>query len=382
MSDELPPRVEIFPTINFNSQFFNQITGALTFQQATGLFLQFPSAQGNETTNYDLTVNGNLNQNGPAIFSDTVDITSLIPPTSSQLIPASNDSSTKIPTTAWVQSAISLLGTPILSAVLTAGNSAGSTDINMNNRNISALNTLSFATTSQNTAYTGGTPGTYTNVGMTLDANGKISSIASGTLSPNVVKTAWAFGNNVSAFGITFTINIPLSGSGFQPANKYVSFRLTFNQDSNISGTINQSSMSTTCILNLFPGRFNANWLTQAGAPAAQKTRGLISDNTIYTTTPLGTYIVNDATYCPLGRQFWCTDLLYTISGTPAQSAKLNISGGAGVNQVSIVIVNPNGYSSTLVAQNFNLSLELLNNAGITGITTTGFSTYGGVDIL
>jgi len=38
--------------------------------------------------------------NGPASFSSTT------PPTSAQTIPASNDSSTKIPTTAWVQSAI------------------------------------------------------------------------------------------------------------------------------------------------------------------------------------------------------------------------------------------------------------------------------------
>ena len=39
--------------------------------------------------------------NGPAIFSSTT------PPTSSQTLPASTDSSTNIPTTAWVQSAIS-----------------------------------------------------------------------------------------------------------------------------------------------------------------------------------------------------------------------------------------------------------------------------------
>lgn len=380
MSDELPPKVEIFPTINYNSQFFSSISGALTFQQATGLFLQFPSAQGNETTNYDLTVNGNLNQNGPAIFTDTTNFTSTTPPTSSQLIPASNDSSTKIPTTAWVQSAISLLGTPILSAVLTAGNSAGTNNINMNNRNITGINTLSFATTSQNTAYTGGTPGTYTNVGMTLDANGKISSISSGTLSPLTVKRAYAYINNLSSQIAQFTINIPVSGTLY-PRNQMVAFRLEFNQESYISSSVNQSFMNTSCILNLYPGRFVAGWLTQAGAQPTQYSRGIISDNTINATTATTQFVVNDATYCPFGRQFWANDLKYTLGGTPAIVGKLNISGGAGTNQVVITVVNPSGYNGTVISQNFNLSLELLNPASSTTITTSGFSTFGGVDI-
>lgn len=382
MSDELPPRVEIFPTINFNSQFFNQITGALTFQQATGLFLQFPSAQGNETTNYDLTVNGNLNQNGPSIFTDTVDITSLIPPTSSQIIPASNDSSTKIPTTAWVQNAISLSGTPDLSAVLTAGNSAGTNNINMNNKNIIGVNTLSFASTSQTSAYTGGTAGTYTNVGMTLDANGKISSISSGTLSPLVVKRAYAYTNNISVSLIQFTINIPLSGSGFYGRNQFVSFRLCFHQESYISGGVNQSFMNTDCILNLYPGRFTASWLSQnAGTILDEYSRGMISDNTIYATSSTANFVVNDATYCPLGRQFWCTNLSYTVGGSTTIGTRLNISGGAGVNQVYIYILNPAGYPSATIPQNFNISLELLNTENITGITTSGFAGFGGVDI-
>ena len=55
---------------------------------------------GNPTTSF--SCNGtNSTINGPAIFSSTT------PPTSAQTIPASNDSSTIIPTTAWVQSAIS-----------------------------------------------------------------------------------------------------------------------------------------------------------------------------------------------------------------------------------------------------------------------------------
>lgn len=39
----------------------------------------------------------------------------------------------------------------------------------------------------QNTAYTGGTAGTYTNTNMTIDANGKISAISSGTAPTNLL---------------------------------------------------------------------------------------------------------------------------------------------------------------------------------------------------
>lgn len=57
---ELPPNVELFNTINFNSAFFtNANTGYLTFSEATSLFVQYPTAQGKETLQ-NTTVNGNL----------------------------------------------------------------------------------------------------------------------------------------------------------------------------------------------------------------------------------------------------------------------------------------------------------------------------------
>lgn len=394
MSLNLPPN-NLEPITIFNPANFIDLSGGLTIEYANANYLKFPTAQGAENLldinvsgtadfNSTVNVNGNLFVNNPSIFSDTVDITSTVPPTSSQIIPATNDSSTKIPTTAWVQSVISATppSTSNLSAVLTVGNSAGTNNINMNNQNISGLNTLSFASTSQTSAYTGGTAGTYTNVGMTLDSNGKISSISSGTLSPLTVKRAYAYGNNITASLIQFNINIPLSGSSFTPRNQFVSFRLTFNQESYISGGVNQSFMTTDCILNLYPGRFTAGWLTQnAGAVLDEYSRGMISDNTIYATSSTANYVVNDATYCPFGRQFWSTNLSYTAGGSPAIGTRLNISGGAGTNQVYIYVLNPAGYPNAAIPQNFNISLELLNTSGSSGITTTGFSTYGGVDI-
>jgi hypothetical protein len=63
-------------------------------------YLRFPNAQGPENM-ADTNINGVLITNSTVNFNDTT------APTSNQVIPASNDSSTKIPTTAWVQSAIS-----------------------------------------------------------------------------------------------------------------------------------------------------------------------------------------------------------------------------------------------------------------------------------
>lgn len=69
MSDNIPPNVPIFNGINYNSQFFSNNTDGLTYDQASKLFLTFPGAQGNESTNYDFTVNGSLYSNTNAVFS-------------------------------------------------------------------------------------------------------------------------------------------------------------------------------------------------------------------------------------------------------------------------------------------------------------------------
>jgi microcystin-dependent protein len=162
----------------------------LTQAQADARYLRFPTAQGTENL-------AAINVNGVATFNSGVNFASTAPPTSSQTIPASNDSSTKIPTTAWVQSAITAGSSNTLAEVLVAGNNAGSQDINMNNQNISGVNTISFATTSQNTAYTGAPAGTYTDTNMTIDANGKITAISSGTPTSSVLTgTIVAFAGN------------------------------------------------------------------------------------------------------------------------------------------------------------------------------------------
>jgi hypothetical protein len=91
MSAYNPPRenVPIFDASLFSTE--NDDT--LTRQVANSSFLQFPIAQGTETLK-DIIVEG------------TASFTNVAPPTSTATQPASNDSSTKMPTTAWVQGAI------------------------------------------------------------------------------------------------------------------------------------------------------------------------------------------------------------------------------------------------------------------------------------
>ena len=177
MSVNIPPNPNVS---TFNNLYWIQGDNSLTTAEGDLRYLKFPVAQGTE--NLQTT-----NVNGVLTANSGVNFTSVNPPTSSQVIPASNDSSTKIPTTAWVQSAITGGSSNTLTDVLIAGNSAGLQPINMNNQNISAVNTLSFATTSQTSAYTGGAAGTYTDTNMTIDANGKISAISSGAAASSVL---------------------------------------------------------------------------------------------------------------------------------------------------------------------------------------------------
>jgi hypothetical protein len=95
MSAYYPPRenVPIFDA----SLFSTENDAILTRQVANSSFLQFPIAQGTETLK-DIIVEG------------TASFTNVAPPTSTATQPASNDSSTKMPTTAWVQGAITANG--------------------------------------------------------------------------------------------------------------------------------------------------------------------------------------------------------------------------------------------------------------------------------
>ena len=97
MSVNPPP----FPNVDrFNNLYWiTSDTGGLTQAQADLLYLQFPTAQGTENM-AATNINGALTAVGTASF------TNVAPPTSTATQPVAADSSTKMPTTAWVQTAI------------------------------------------------------------------------------------------------------------------------------------------------------------------------------------------------------------------------------------------------------------------------------------
>ena len=130
--------------------------------------------------------------------------------------------------------------TPTLSSVLTAGNFAGSSSINMNNNAITGVNNLTLQTGSityfdtkvQDSAFkgAGASAGSYTNTNMTIDANGKISAISSGSagVSQNlasVLATTPNAGNggNLSMTGISsITLNSNTSAINFGAVSRAV----------------------------------------------------------------------------------------------------------------------------------------------------------------
>jgi len=174
-----PPRenVPIFDSSNFEIN-----NTALTVDTGLDYFLAFPTAQGAETL-ADTTVAGSFTALGTANFSSTV-LGSL---TSSALQPPSNDSSTKIPTTAWVQTAVSGGGSsPNLSQVLLVGNSAGATSINMNNNPISNVTTLNLSgilTTTNEIDMTGTSP----TLGTIKSRQYRFRDINTGTLNTSAI---------------------------------------------------------------------------------------------------------------------------------------------------------------------------------------------------
>jgi hypothetical protein len=118
------------PTENlaiFDPSVFLQQDIALTTAIGDTRYLRYPNAQGTENM-ADTNINGILTTNSTVNFNETT-LGSL---TSLAIQPASNDSSTKVPTTAWVQTAIAGAPSSTLNAVLSNGNTATGTYANIN----------------------------------------------------------------------------------------------------------------------------------------------------------------------------------------------------------------------------------------------------------
>jgi len=90
------------PTENlaiFDPRVFSNDITPITTGEGDKRYLRFPNAQGTENL-------ADMNVGGSAVFSGTATFNNTALPTSAGTIPAFNDNTTKIPTTAWVQTAI------------------------------------------------------------------------------------------------------------------------------------------------------------------------------------------------------------------------------------------------------------------------------------
>jgi len=162
MSVNPPPS----PNVNrFNNIYWISADDGLTIGVGDLRYLKFPNAQGTETL-LTTNVNGTLTATGLVNFTNTN------PPTSSATQPASTDSSTKIPTTAWVQTAITTASeTTISTAVATAGFQEG---LILQDKNYD-YNTI--VGMSQNSIFAG----VYNGTCFACSANGSVCGVTNGS---------------------------------------------------------------------------------------------------------------------------------------------------------------------------------------------------------
>jgi len=163
-----------------------------------------------------------------------------------------------------------LSSVPGLSQVLTASNTAGGL-------NITSLGSLGFATTSMTSAYTGGTPGTYTNTNLTIDANGKISAISNGSGGSQFVPAFHNFSNYQTGNAYGYSQGAYINWSSGWSSLDYVIIRVraTGNWGNSGSGWQNYATTSGELIIRPFHapsggigslGTPNIFWSTNSGS--------------------------------------------------------------------------------------------------------------------
>lgn len=240
-----PPRenVPIFDSFNFEIN-----NTALTVDTGLEYFLAYPTAQGAQTMD-NTNISGTLTAFGSANFTSTIE-GSL---TSSATQPLPNDNTTKIPTTAWVQTAIATGGVAeTLSQILQSGNSANIYDIDMNENDVYDIDNVKTKVVNFRDISTGAATTTriyQDNLVLTLDNTQLNSSIIFQTnTSGNVSVTPLSIGNTVNNMNVALDMTNTGSLSNAQVRARYFTFRDLDTSVITSSGMYFQSSVNNLSI--------------------------------------------------------------------------------------------------------------------------------------
>jgi len=187
MSSQLPPN----PIVDtYNPAYWGEENIAITASYLAANYLQFPFAQGDETFG-GISVNAGADFNGLMTIDNTA--TFSVQPLQTATQPLATDSSTKMPTTAWVQSAIA-------NVVGGDGNALLSSENTWTNSN--TFSAISYATKPSVNEIG-------TQIPTTSWVNDAITTAISNITPTNPTSVVWTFDRNTDAtFNLTFPTGV------------------------------------------------------------------------------------------------------------------------------------------------------------------------------
>ena len=361
--------MSVNPPPNPNVSTFNNlywITADISLTQAAAdlRYLKWNVAQGDETLQ-GITVNGNANFYSPTIFNETdvgsltslatqpdyTDSTTKIPttawvqglvagaddallasnnvwtgtnafnnvapPTSTSIQPAFNDSSTKIPTTAWVQTAVSAASIPA--------------DLTPNSITITRTNVASSSTAGIINNYNNGA---YIDQGITNT-------------------------NNV-AYNANFTPNVPLqiifaNNSGSPTLSPYSAGVVVVNINCFFYNGAKTSYGQTECKLTLF-GNLLAGSFGSTNGTFYNLNNQINGD---------GSFNYSSPTYAPTGRQYWTYDQVFSGARSATPAYLQGVNNGDGTYTVFV-------YFQAEVAMTWSYNATIVNAAGLAATGNKG----------
>jgi hypothetical protein len=242
----------------------------------------------------------------------------------------------------------------------------------LNNADISG-NLIFRNGTQQISAYTGGNAGTYTNCNLTIDSNGKISSISNGTSGD--IASVYGIVNSGGEYG-PFNINVSGGISGSWTQNSFFTIRITQSLIWGFTGSGNSNAQyyaNTTGTYDIYPYRFVNDWCYVPNSTPL----GNLSTNEINGNSSFGLVDTSSSNrIAPYGREFWGYNLVFNTNATESMVNNVQLYCSGESNQMQIYIINPQGWGSSGYPVQYSLTVELINVGNhYSTISTSGFTT-------